>query len=290
MPMSNRQRRLPRSGSLATSAMWSAVQSSRYLSPGQHLDHFLAQGLDQVDIERMARTASDEVSAYVVAQKKQVAEYIEDLVACRLVGEAEVIIDRPARAKDQQVPVLGAWPQALLFQLQRLAFQEKSAATGDFGSEGLRRDVARVDLRMDWRRLSIVEKVTDPQFKKARGVQGQRGITLTNHDGPVNAVYVSVLFLHNGADGLKSSHETLRGTVQTRRFRRVEVNIAVIDVQSAQGGQNVLNQADLEEAIAKRGAAMCTGHIIDMGADASLRAQIEAHKYHAGAHRGRSKA
>ena len=64
----------------------------------------------------------------VVAQEEQVADYVEDLVPGRLVGEAQAVVDRSARAEHQQIFILGTRAQALLLELPGFLLQEEGAA------------------------------------------------------------------------------------------------------------------------------------------------------------------
>src|SRR4051794_9370690 len=111
----------------------------------------------------MARKVGHEVAAKVVTKQGEVTEEIEDLVACRLVGMGQPVVDRPIRAKDQKVRRGRSRSQALTSQFFRFCFEDKGAATGHFCSEGLGSNDLCVTLTSNRGLEAVIEGITNLQ-------------------------------------------------------------------------------------------------------------------------------
>ena len=148
----------------------------------------LVQRPRQGDVERMAGTVGGDVAAQVHAEQRQVADDVEDLVPGRLVGVAQAVGDRPARAEHQQVGRRRSRAEALPPQLLRLGFEDEGAARGDALGELARRDDGGVDLPADRRLQAVIEEIADGQVVVRRRVQGQAGAGGRNDQRLVHGV------------------------------------------------------------------------------------------------------
>ena len=131
--------------------------------PGRHLRDALAHGPHQLDVERVARPVPDDVAAQVLAQERQVAEDVENLVAGRLVGEAQSIVDRAVRTEDHQVAHACPPAKALLPQSDRFFLEQECAATGDPPGEAGWSHVHGAHLPADRRPQAVVKQIAHPQ-------------------------------------------------------------------------------------------------------------------------------
>src|SRR5262245_29530189 len=129
----------------------------------------------------MARTVGDHVAAHVVAEEGEITQYVEDLVAGRLVGEARPVADRTVPPEDQQVGNRGARAQPLTPQFRHLGREDKGSADGEVVDETVRRDGLAADLPVDGRVLAVIEQVRDPQLVFGSGVQSNRGTALSDN-------------------------------------------------------------------------------------------------------------
>ena len=64
----------------------------------------LEDALDQRHVEAVARTRGDDVCIEIHAGVGDVADQVEDLVACELVFPAQRVVLRTVRTDDQRVP------------------------------------------------------------------------------------------------------------------------------------------------------------------------------------------
>ncbi len=204
---------------------------------------------------------------------------------CRSAGDCRL----GRGAEDEQVVDLRPRAQALFLELLRLRLEKEGAAGSNVAREVLWGDFGGVDLRVDRGLLAVIEQITGPQLEAARRVQGQRGPLVLHEDGLLHAPDCPALFLLNDAGVLESVQEAGGRAVQSGWFRGVELDIAIIDAHAAQGGEHMLHEADLQVAVAQRGAAMRAGDIVDMRGHPGLRSQIDAHEYDPGADGGRPK-
>ena len=68
----------------------------------------------------MAGAIGYHMAAQVVTEQREIAEQIQDLVTCRLVGITQLVVDRAVRTKDQQIARGRARPEALATQFDSL--------------------------------------------------------------------------------------------------------------------------------------------------------------------------
>ena len=105
-----------------------------------------AQGAHQFHIQGMPGAIRHQVAANIMAQKRQVADQIEDLVPGRLIRIAEPIMNGPLGTEHEQVCNLRPRPQTSALKLDCLAFQQKGAAGCKLVGELLGSDRGRVPL------------------------------------------------------------------------------------------------------------------------------------------------
>src|SRR5439155_20175089 len=114
---------------------------------------------------------------------------VQDLVPGRLVGVAQLVVDRPARAEDEQVGGGRAGAQPLAAQLGGLGLQQEGSGRGQLADEQPRRQLAGTQLPGDGGGGAVVEEVAERQGGPVVGgrVQGQGGAAGADGDGPVDA-------------------------------------------------------------------------------------------------------
>ena len=73
-------------------------------------------------------------------------------------------------------------------------------------------------------------------------------------------------------------NEVLGGAVHAGRFRGVELDAAVVDMEPVESGEDMFDEADADRRLAERGAAIGAGDVVDLGGDRGVRAQVGAHE------------
>ena len=128
----------------------------------------------QFHVQSVTRTIRDHMPGEVEPAQREVADHVEHLVAGRLVGEAQAIVDRSAIAEDDDV----GWCQVLADTLGPQRFSlgggHERPAGRDFSGELAGANVERECLTRDRREEAVVEQVTDPKFDIGRWMEANR--------------------------------------------------------------------------------------------------------------------
>src|SRR5262245_8933681 len=157
-----------------------------------------------------------------MAEQRQIADNVEDLVPRRLVSPAQLVVDRTALAEDEQIGDARVLAKSGTAELQGFGFQKERAAASDVVGEGLRRDAARVQLAMDRRQRAVVEEVADLESRLASRMQRKRGARLANGKGGFDTPDRPLGGLQAHAGLTQHAHEAKRRAVQAGRLGAVD--------------------------------------------------------------------
>src|SRR5262249_31530223 len=116
-------------------------------------------------------------------------------------------------------------------------------------------------------------------------VQTQRGTVLADDHALAHAPHRPAGGLKDDAGRAQDVHEVPGGTVQAGRLRGVDLQVTVVNAQAGQGGQDVLDEAQLDGRVAQGSAALRPGDELDPGRHVGGWGEVGADKDDAGGHR-----
>ncbi len=184
----------------------------------------------------------DHVSDEILAQKRQVAHHVEDLVSHGLVGEPQLVVDRAVGSKHEQVRFRGPPADARLPQRLRLGFQQERAARRQHVTERFGTDFHESALGSDRRFGAVIEVVREHEPVAVSRVGRERGLAVPHGDRPIDRDHLTGTVLLDRAGVAERFDECAARTVAAGDFRCVDLDLAVIDAQSRKRGHDVLDE------------------------------------------------
>jgi len=134
-------------------------------------------------------------------------------------------------------------------------------------------------LSIDRRLRTVIEDVRDLECVAVRiRVQRQRGAALPNRYRALHFPDRSMKRLHVDTGLDERRHKTTCRTIQPRRFECIQFDVAVIDAQAGQRGQDVFDKANLHRQMTERRPPPCVGHPIDPGRNVRPGIEIGPHE------------
>ena len=238
----------------------------------------------------MPRTVSHHVTDEIDPAEREVTNEIEHFVAGRLVGVPKFVVDQAIRPKHEQVfgGEMPANPDGA--ESECFPFEYKSPAIRNFAGERLGGNLHGVGLTRNIGIGAVIEKVSCHQF--VRGIVGGRvhrhgRTTMLNHDR----------FL-NGPNGAPSSLQCVSriqysidkhggGAIQSRWFRAIDFNDAIIDSKTGQSGQEMLDESHSRLATTQSRASLGTGNPLRPSGNHRVAGAIRTHENDTGVFRCR---
>jgi hypothetical protein len=213
----------------------------------------------------------------ILPKESEVADNVENLVAGRFVGEAQVIVDDFAAAiKDQQVGRGCPRSESLTPQFVRLGFQDKCSASGYFTAKLFGRDYLSMHLVGDGRLPAVIQQITDFEGVLIPGMISQRGPSLTEDHGLLDMPDWLSGPLHVDLGVHEEFDETDGRAIQTWRLGRIKFNETVINSQSGQSRQNMFDKSYLSGGLTESGAALRAGDLVNSSRDKSAWIKVAA--------------
>src|ERR1041385_2278900 len=109
-------------------------------------------------------------------------------------------------------------------------------------------------------------------------MQRNRRVLAGEHDRPFRRPDGAACRLRRDAGRMQRLHERMRRAVHAGSFRRVEVDITVVDAQSGERGEYVLDKVHMNRRRSERGAAIGAGDIFEYGGNAGAGPEVGAHE------------
>ncbi len=223
----------------------------------------------------VSRPMRHHMAGEILARQCQVAHHVQDLVSHAFVGETKLVVDRPIGAEDQQVGLGDAAPDPRFSQ--RLGFfdQEERAACRQLsrGSSRARSGRRSSGGRWAYRGRNRGDR-TGPARRTSPGAAEIVAPTLVDGDGFGDHEAIAGLVLLDGAGFDQGGHEGAAGAVAAGGLARVDVDHAVVDLESSERGHHVLDHLDGGLALLDGGAPLAGDHVPDVGRHRGLMRQV----------------
>ena len=189
----------------------------------------------------MTRLGGLEPAQDRVAEERQVADRVEDLVAHELVLEAQLVVEDAGLADHDRVLEAAAERQAALAQELHLAQEAEGARRCDLLGEAARRHPQRERL-VPQQRVVEADRVADLEVL-AR--DEPRALGAVNHlDGLLDPQQLARHRERPQPRLVQQDHEGRRAAVEHRDFRAVHLDAHVVDAEARERRQQVLDRAD----------------------------------------------
>ena len=204
----------------------------------------------------MTGAMGDDETFKVEAQESQVAEQVEYLVACTLIRKAQRVPDRSLAAEDQEIGRGRSEADARCTKSIRLCLGDKCAAGSELLLEYFRRQAHAIAVSLDRCIRTVIKMVGQGEGPCGAGVGRESSISVAdNHRAfELKDLAHPVLFDHAGL--LERLDECATGAIAARALGRVDLNDAIVDAHTSQGGQDMFSHFNDGVALLDRGAAL----------------------------------
>ncbi len=233
------------------------------------LFEFGEEELGELGVDRMAGARCDDVRLERHAEKHNVANDIEDLVANELVLKAEAFLGENLVALDDDGAVeRAALDLAELEQLLDVLVNRERARGGDLRHIDVGVDREREMLRVN---ATVVGRgAGDLEF--IAGQRDDRRVATRDGNGLFKNEIFAVLVLLDRVAADDEINEGFGGTVHDGRLGGVDLDKHVVDAAAAKGAEHMLDEVDLGVAVLHRGVADEIADQLDAGLDLGMTA------------------
>ena len=182
-----------------------------------------------------------EVADHRVADEREVADRVEDLVADELVLEAQRVVEDAGLAEDDRVVERAAERQAVLPQHLDVLEEREGARRRQLLGERFLGDAQRARL-VPQQRVIVADAVGD--LEVIRRVERDALVAARQRDRPDDLQVLARRLQPLHARFVNQVDERRRAAVHDRHFRRVQLDDGVVDADADQGREQVLHRLD----------------------------------------------
>ena len=135
---------------------------------------------------------------------------------------------------------------------------------------------------------AVIEVIRERQTSRHAGVGRQDRVPFDDADRAFEHECLAHPALFDDSGSIEHLDEGLAGTVASRAFACIDMNDAIIDLQSGQGGHHMLDHLDGRRTLSDRGAALGWDDVVDPRGHRRPIGQVGSHEDHARAGVGRA--
>lgn len=233
-------------------------------------------------IVAVARAIAIEVTSKISSDQGEISEAVENLVSHRFVGSPQLIVDRPA-IRIEEDEVLAGYALSVTSTLKSGDFrlQHKRPCEGDFPNECFGSDFNRQVLRRNRRTVAVIKLVGDGQpmtiHRPCHQFRVVRLISDPHWQAERNTLAQLVLFLD--ASRKQQLTQLAAGAVESGQLRTVDLDEAVVDVQSRQRRHHMFDHLDLYAVSGDHRPSMTGRHVFDACRDRRRIGDVRALKH-----------
>ncbi len=223
----------------------------------------------------MSRPVRDDKPVEVDPQESQVANHVEDLVSHALVGVAKCIADDPVAAENQEVG--GGRSNADSRGAQGIGFclQQERATGRQLVAKRVGSQSQAEALSVDRCLAAVIEVIGKRQSARRTGEGRQHGVALAYADGPFQHEGLPHPVLLDDPGVVERLDEGSARTVAPGTFTGIDLNHAVVDPQTGQGGHHMLDHLHGRRTLSDRRAALGWNHVVDVSGHDRAAGQVD---------------
>lgn len=274
------------------SRVWQPIDTNKLSgAAAEHLPHLVLreQRADKLGIEAVSAAKCRDMPLQIAAGKRQITDQIQQFVPHAFIGKAETVFDRPVFTEDEQIVQGRRSSESLCFQRGGFSFEQKRACRRKLIAKhsGSERDLKH--LPPDGGIFSIIEEIAQAQAGAGRRTRLDPTLLIaeSGHLVDLEGGACSVLRFDSRPG---ESRDILRArAIESREFTAIEPDFTIVDLQSVQRGQGVLDHFHAHGGLLQNGAAGDFHTVDHARRNADRRAEITTHKRDAGPGRRRAK-
>ena len=234
-------------------------------------------GLCHQGVQAVSDAVGGELSLNILSDQREIADHVEDFVSRTFVVEPKPILNRSVFAKDQDFVIADVEAEALFSQQVGFGFEQERSGSGDLVLEGWGADDQAALLFAD-RGLPVVQLVVDFEAAGATRLALNPAFFVSDSDNRIdlNRWSGEGLFCPIGVE--QDVDELLAGAIATRHFGSIDSDFAVVDLQSGQCGQDVLDHFDRVPLMDQGGPSGPFGSVADRRFDPRLLREVGANE------------